>query len=174
VAEHFHFEPKLGFEPTHARCTQQDIADLESKIGFPLVEDYRTFLEEWNGGMFRDGASFLLQDFLDDEDACDWGNVSEMFGLYDGTDGFDLRQASSGYGFRDDVPPEYIVIGHDFALAQVCISVGGNDRGRVYYWDPGEAWPTRNAPPQGRQGLRPVAPSFVRFWDQLVERQRWE
>jgi hypothetical protein len=174
VAEHFHFEPKLAFERTHPPCSREDIVDLESKIGFPLPDDYRAFLEEWNGGFFRELASFLLQDCLDEDDPCDWGDVTEMFGLYDATDGFDLRQASGGYGFREDVPAEYIVIGHAFRWPQVCISIAGDDRGQVYYWDPGEPWPARTATPRGRAGLRPVAPSFVRFWDQLVERQRWE
>lgn len=162
-----HFAAKFEFQAAYAACSPALLDEFEASLAPGcLPADYRDFLLQWNGGRFSPSlkVGFPLQD-QDDEDDC--GRVFHFFGLFDPAHNFDLRLASNGYGFRQAVPSAYIAIGDDDHWDQVCISTNGSDVGCVYWWTPGEPWPSEQAPT--RRFLRPVAASFLEFWDSLFE-----
>jgi hypothetical protein len=147
-----HYMAKCGFEASHGKCNVEVLAEFERNLpGNRLPDDYREFIQEWNGGGFGDIVFFPLQDGEDD-----FGSTNKLYGLFDSTDQFDLRNCSTSYGFRTAVPLKYIAIG-GLSWDLLCISVD--------LWQPGEPWPEH--PPTTRF-LRPVAARFRDFWDALT------
>lgn len=154
------YPAKFGFHSKYPTCDPRVLEEFERSLpGGALPAPYREFLLEWNGGEFEDSLGFPLKD---SEDEDDFGRIYHFHGLFDPSDGFDLRKSSEGYGFRSDVPDSYIAIGDDHSLNRICLSVFGNDVGSVYWWTPGEPWPKQSEPT--RDFLRPVTSSFQEFW----------
>lgn len=155
------YRDKLGFRSTNGPLQDVVLEQFELQLAVPLPQDYREFLQQRNGGVFDDDATFPFKDQEDDEDN---GKLVMLAGLFDPNRNNDLRRLSLSYGFRSNVPSNYIAIGDSAGWDMWCISIGGTDCGSVHYWQPGEPWP--KDPPSSRF-LRRCADSFTEFWNGL-------
>jgi hypothetical protein len=158
------FGQKFGLCARSTICQETDVVAFEKALHRELPVDYRNFLLKWNYCQFDRLVGFPLLDSLDEFGT---GNIRLFFGLFEPGHIEDLRRSGEGYGFNKCVPGEYLAIGSGESWDTVCISLGGDDFGHIYWWEPGEPWKPGDT--QTRQFLRPVAGSFSDFWNVLFD-----
>lgn len=104
------------------KATKQMIDDFEKQIGFKLIDDYKQFLYEYNGGTSKDGYSTFFVEELSEEIPLD-----VLFGVVDDAD-FDLKDWNDEY--KDDLLPNTIITGAGFIVLINSLEDMG-----IYYWD---------------------------------------
>ncbi len=171
------FPAKFGFRSILAPCLPEDIAAAEQQLRMKLPVDYRAFLEEWNGGSF---ASFPKGDdfegspavpFVNDVD--EFGAVGWLYGVGPHWTSAHLLDNRDGYAFRERVPDNIIAIGEETRAPKLCISMAGDDSGKIYYWDPGVDFEEGDNV-QTYDYLNLVADCFEECWQKLlVPRAIW-
>jgi hypothetical protein len=106
------------------------IEEVESRLGVKLPEGYVSFLRKQNG-------SYLEENFLPDTEA----SVRYLYsaGSNDHEHIDDLVSIARQYspeGEADDViARDFLPIGEDEGGNLICLKIGGDDRGGVYFWD---------------------------------------
>jgi hypothetical protein len=115
--------------------TVNDLNAFEGKIGYPLPEEYRNFLLKHNGGRPIKPAYFYYQQRLPDGDIMPSSAQIEMFtGLAaHSTGGLEWKVEN----FRDRIPKNLLPIASESTGSAICISLDGEDKGKVYLWDMG-------------------------------------
>jgi len=98
-----------------------------------LPLDYRNFLIRFNHAFFQDVVYFKSLESLYPERPTMEGVVSTFYGFRESKRSGDLRFAAET--FADDLPPGLIPIGDNLLGDQLCLSVAGEHRGRIYFWD---------------------------------------
>lgn len=103
----------------------KDIDIFEERIGTKLPSDYREFILKNNGG------SPIAENLkgLDDEDYM----VDHFYGFHMNYKVYDLHNAYTTYS--DRIPPQFIPVGCDPGGNQFCLGIGGDHRGKVYFWE---------------------------------------
>jgi len=153
---------KFGFRSILAPCSQEDLAEIENEFNSSLPLDYRQFLETWNGGTFTefDSPGFFLND--------KFVIVGLLFGA--GPVQCDVHLLSSetrqGYDFDERVPSNFLAIGAGIQAQFACISMFGQNTGKIFYWDPGVP-AEENGNKQTEEHLHLVAENFAEFWQLL-------
>ncbi len=99
---------------------------FERKIGTRLPEEYRQFLIEYNGGK-PSPCDFRISE-KEREDS-----LHHFYGLHDGPVYLNLEQAYESYKAR--VPTTMIPFADDPAGNAICIGIGSNDTGKIFFWD---------------------------------------
>ncbi|MGB1252292.1 MAG: SMI1/KNR4 family protein, partial [Candidatus Promineifilaceae bacterium] len=102
---------------------------LERKIGCVLPEDYRVFLNQFGRIAFRGHATVPIHTLKPTQK----GIVSVLFGFSTNPQSYDIRHEFQNYANR--IPSNLLPIGADPGGNLFCISVTGNDKGIVYFWD---------------------------------------
>ncbi|TYQ17704.1 UNVERIFIED_CONTAM: SUKH superfamily protein [Acetivibrio alkalicellulosi] len=108
------------------KATKQMIDDFEKLIGFTLMDDYKKFLNTYNGGTSNSVYSTFWVEALSEDIPLD-----VLFGLVDDVD-FDLRDWNDEY--KDDLLPNTIIIGRAPGAGFIVLINNTEDSG-VYYWD---------------------------------------
>jgi cell wall assembly regulator SMI1 len=107
----------------------EDIRQIEAEIGLTLPPDYVDFLTHYGG--FAPGLyavfSFQRLNAVYDESMAD-----VFYGVLPGN-GYDLIGSYREYKGR--MPHNLIPIASDPGPGEICLSVDGEDKGAVYYWD---------------------------------------
>jgi hypothetical protein len=102
------------------------ISNFEKEIGFPLPEDYRSFLKKTNGGKVNKQVFFvedLEQDIL----------LDALFGINTSRSrALELRHWINE--FKEDLQEKTLIIGTDPGGRFITYITAGEDKG-VYYWD---------------------------------------
>lgn len=132
----------------------------ENEWGVRLPEDYRRFLLQYNGG-WPEPDSFKFKD-------SDKGSSVQAFfgikGQYDLLD--EVRR------YRRRLPERLFPIAIDPGGNRVCISVVGDDTGKIYFWDHEmSADAEQGETPDTVDNIVPIADSFDEFLDGLHELQ---
>lgn len=138
------------------------IQDFERSIGIQLPDDYRSFLEQYNGGR-PEPERFRMR--WHDQDLArrfPYDDVDFLYGIDRGRphDLFIWWQC-----FQDRVPKDTIPIGNDPGPNMILLGVSGTRRGHVLFWVSGEEVEEGDEPDDRNVGF--VAPSFTAFLDSL-------
>ncbi|MBD2800046.1 SMI1/KNR4 family protein [Xenorhabdus sp. M] len=103
------------------------ISDFEQKIGSSLPNEYRLFLEKYNGG-YPEPSSFQ---FFDSDNIEDGSSVDRFLSL--GCEKYhDLNQYFINY--KDRIPPNFLPIAHDPGGNLILISLN-HDKPAIFFWD---------------------------------------
>jgi hypothetical protein len=157
----------LGIEPsdgeTFQAVAQKDMEEIESTIGQPLPEQYRSFLGAYGRSNFTSEVN------------CTPDSEPLYFGWFFGKDELLLAIES----LRDTLPGTIIPIAEDGGGNVFCLGVAGNDAGRVYFHNHNLGWRSEAArltqaglpvPADIRyRTVHPVAASFDEFILQMSE-----
>lgn len=142
------------------RIEEATVLRFESELGTHLPGDYRAFLLQHNGGVPE------TNDF--DLPSGGGSGVNLFYGLSGLTDPVqpsDLRAERKRMVGR--VPGHILPIGDAEGGNLVCISLSGQDRGAVYFWDHEEEAEEEESP--SYQNLFKLADNFSDFWKNLRE-----
>lgn len=163
------YAKKFGFRSILAPALQEDIDKVESEWGVRLPSEYTDFLREWNGGVFCDERDPIF----------DTGeNYRELVLLYGvgpyPAEGVHLLSQSSqeGYGFRERVPDRFLAIGHGQPFEKICMSIKGEDKGKIFFWYPGGEIRETDVPTM--EFLSLIGDDFFDFWNKLIKGGTYE
>ncbi len=105
----------------------EDIKQFENQISYSLPDDYIDFLLDYAGfALAYTFASFYRPEELDQV------YVEVFYGFLPG-DSYDLIYTYDVY--KDRMPNDLIPIARDSGGGEICLSVNGDNKGAVYYWD---------------------------------------
>lgn len=105
--------------------TDLQLERVEKEVGFPLPDQYKEFLKQYNGG-YPDPDAFL---FLDKSD----GSSVDRFLSLDAGEDDDLFVYLKRYAGR--TPSDMMPIAHDPGGNLVLIGLSDSNRGQVFFWD---------------------------------------
>lgn len=150
----------MAIELTHSRepLNEEDIAKLEILLGISLPIPYKNFLLSHNGGHPK-LAGFYIQN-----------NPSDNHGLIDyflcikEKDIYNLLTWIKRY--KNRIPSDLIPIAVDPGGNLVCLTVTGNNIGKIYFWDHEEEADEGETP--GYANIYPIANSFDEFVGSLI------
>ncbi len=132
---------------------------IEQLWGFQLPLEYRKFLLEKNGGIPK-----LTRFWFKNKE--DGSCVSSFFGIVkDFNDNLLLKQKYSG----DRVPNNTLPIARDVYGNFILLSVKGEDRGKIYFWDHEQEADTDRGEAPNYSNLTLIADSFEEFVEGLSE-----
>ena len=140
------------------KLIEEDIIDLERKLGHKIPADYKQFLLDYNGGDpkpdchdVQDAERTMIGDFIGIRSFYSIGgpeNESEYIKSCEETGGLvkytkeDWIKVKECYSiewnydcFRRRMPENFLPVGCDEGGNQVCISLYGEDEGTIWYWD---------------------------------------
>jgi hypothetical protein len=138
--------------------TEQDLAVFEAKIGQRFPDDYRQFLKQYNGGR-PEPRSFSEQNGK----PC---SSVHYFLSVNGKEFVDMIEEIRSYAGR--LPTRFTPIAYDSFGNVICLSMSGDDRGAVYFWDhEREADETEGESPETIGNVTLIANSFSEFLDGL-------
>jgi hypothetical protein len=155
-----HQEDKPRVQPT-----QEDILRIEREIKSELPDNYTDFLINY-GGFVCKGYCYPLSS----ESKAALAIVNVFFGYL--TDGYDLLDAWHTYKDEEDLrmPRSFLPIATDPGGNMFCLSLFGEDEGKVYFWDHElEEMPEPGEEP-GYSNVTLLANSFDEFIDSLTLR----
>ena len=159
------FEEKFGFRSILAPPQEEDIAKVEKELGAKFPVGYRAFLAQWNGGIFRVDPPSVQYDGEDDSALAD---VTLLFGVGPHRNSAHILAHTNrtGLDFSKRVPRNILAIGNGQGSERFCISLEGEDLGRIYLWQPLEDWEEGESV-QTYEYLIPVAKNFEEFWGKI-------
>jgi hypothetical protein len=123
----------VKFSDAYKNATQNEIELLEKKLGYPLLDQYKHFLLEHNGGRPTPAEVNYQQP---DRNELSSTVIQFFFGIYDQGDIYDLSSNSvEGDGdYMGRMPPHFLPIAIDVFGNLFCISLSGNDIGKIFFW----------------------------------------
>ncbi len=132
----------------------ESIEDLEEHLGFQLPNDYKEFLNDYNGGTAKIRYSrFFVEDLNQDI------SLDVLFGI-DVKKTFDLRACHEE--FEEDMVPGSLIIGDDPGSGLIVL-ITDNENDGVYYWDHSFYFPQSGE----EENTYKIADSFKDFIDGL-------
>lgn len=155
----------------HGPASETLIVSLESHIGFPLPEDYKTFLREHNGGHPEPNAFYFVNEFDDREEDIvdcffplrdiDCGEMANVT-LEDLPDwpvrcAWDDLQSDYRNIYEQQPERQVLPIGTDGSSNYIAILLEGDDVGSIVFFEHEMA------------RVSPLADSFDAFLEQLHE-----
>lgn len=120
-----------------AAPSQSDLARLETNLGAPLPSEYRYVLSRWTGGLLGD-EDYHVESLL--LEASPWG-VSvdpELFNPL--LSGHPCSLEEGFLAHRARLPRGVLPIASDAGGNQICLDVGGESPGSVWFWDHEQRW----------------------------------
>lgn len=142
--------------PTHAPLSEEVIAQFEGRFSISLPDSYRHFLLAHNGGK-------PIPKRFDTEDGKVGSMVARFFPMFDDEDDA-LEDEYTDITLEGVIPKNLMPIAIDPAENRILLSIGGNDRGAVYYW----SWDEEPDPATcSYRYMRRIAASFDGFLSRL-------
>lgn len=141
------------FEHPGKKISVRNLDALEKRLGVCLPDDYRSFLLTIDGGRPRKRDTFRIGKH----------NASLLDVLYS------VRHEDEEYTlermrlvFDDRIPEDLLPIGEDQGGSQICLGIGKENYGKVFFWDMEyeDEQPTYD-------NVYPIADSFGEFLDSL-------
>ena len=106
--------------------SKKEIFDFEKKYDLHLPDDYRSFLEEFNGGISKEHKTFHIDKLNADIE------LDSLYGINQEKEwldiGFWMEQ------FADELPENSVIIGGDVSDSMIVLLNSENEKG-VFYWD---------------------------------------
>jgi hypothetical protein len=149
---------QLTMYDTERPLSPKDLEELERRLSISLPVAYRAWLLKHNGGQPVPGGFRYKHETGPYTD----GNVAWFFAVYEGQ--FEnFERTYRAYKVLSRRFPENLVpIARDGSGNYICLSFGGSDAGKVYFWDHEEE---PASPSYGNCHL--IADSFDEFIDGL-------
>ncbi len=121
---------KINITKSKKKLDQASLLALEHKLGIALPEDYRDFILQYNGGQPKSCVfSYKGVDGFKSQSVINWFHA-----IYDGEEN-NFESTYLFYAENGRIPPNIAPIASDPGGNMICISISGNDRGMVYFWD---------------------------------------
>lgn len=114
--------------------TEQQVAELESRLGVELPEDYRQYLLEFNGGVFEE------PEILSPDKNCPRRGLEVMFGVESKLDGTRLGEPWQIALFDDNDPLIALPIGDTAFGDLIILATGPENRGVIYFKQASGGW----------------------------------
>jgi len=114
--------------------TEQQVAELESRLGVELPEDYRQYLLEFNGGVFED------PEILSPEDGFPQRGLEVMYGVDSQLDGTRLGEPWQIALFDDNDPLIALPIGDTAFGDLIILATATENRGVIYFKQASGGW----------------------------------
>lgn len=108
--------------------TSEDIKQIESELGYSLPNDYVEFLINYGGFAFN---CYVIYPLLEPCPIGDMQGLDVFFGVLP-NDTYDI--IGRYQGLKDRIPSNFLPIARDGMGNHVCLSVNGDDKGYVYFW----------------------------------------
>jgi hypothetical protein len=108
--------------------TEDQLADVEQRIGVVFPDDYRRFILEFNGGYFDDPVIRPV------EEACPEVILACLSGIGASHEYAELGEPSTLSLFDDNDPPKIVPIGYTIMGGLILLDTApGEGRGAIYY-----------------------------------------
>ena len=153
---------KIEKDPDRPKVGKRRLAQFERDTGLSLPDDYRAFLLKHNGGTPVD-ARFEIPALREDA----------LVGVFYGVDYPDADLAEELEQWGDEMPPGFLLIGHDPGGAFLVMGTAGEHAGGVYFWDHQH----RALRSTAAENTYPLAGSFAAFTASLKPNDgpsRWD
>jgi cell wall assembly regulator SMI1 len=131
-----------------------DIRRLENRLGVKLPEEYRAFLEKYNGG--RPNAKYFLVVGFDNEPR----QILDFYGIDD-----PIESCRLDWNFEvlfGRMPNGFFPIACEDGGNIICLSLAAKSYGNIFYWDHDE-----ESQPATYVNVYKVADTFKEFFDGL-------
>lgn len=149
---------KIEVDEAFDKLTEADILQFEIKWGIILPPDYKQFLLKNNGG--KPNPNKFKVDIRGFENC---SRVRCFFGIHK-NDKHDLSEHIQRY--KHMLPTNLLPIASEIASDLICLSVNGNDYGKIYFWD--SNWIVTDRVPD-YSNVHFLANSLLEFFDKLFE-----
>lgn len=136
-----------------------DITDVERELGVSLPDDYRRFLQVYNGGSPEPNFFPIIGDSSDDH-----GILQKFFCIQPGNYNNLVDYAKR---FQGRVPPELLPIARDPGGNLICLAITGANKGKVYLWDHEEEVEEGEIP--GYDNIYLITDSFDSLLNSLID-----
>ena len=158
-------------EGTKDQLTDSDIEKYTNELNINLPEDYKNYLLKYNGGHpIKDGYPMI--ECIDNDPNDNNGDIAWFYAIYDGEHNNFLKAHYRFKIWQKRMPDELIPIGRGSGGDKICISVKGNNYGKVYFWDHEQEAYEGEEPDYSNVHL--IANSFADFINSLYETQLLE
>jgi hypothetical protein len=114
-------------EPILPPVSDSQIDRFENDHGISLPLAYRRFLRSTNGGQPHSYTSFVIPEVGEEV------LLGVLYGICDGQYGVSLGAMLAE--FKDSLPEEYIPIGEDPGGNQLLLTLSGDHKDGIFYWD---------------------------------------
>lgn len=143
----------ISIENSKKQLTLEELEKTESRLGFKFPIDYKDFLLKHNGGTPKPNTFIFIEKSIQSNSLVDFFHA-----IYDaGSDG-NLELDYNYFRSSSRIPPNIVPIAGDPFGNFICLSVAGNDKGKMYFWD-------HESEPQNSsyENLSLIADSFTKF-----------
>lgn len=151
-----------------------DLLKLQKSFGYSLPKDYTLFLQNYGGGSFARPVVAPIQEPKSPHETTVGPGV--FFGFYRKSEGefhdYDIRENLADY--EDRMPPHMLPVGEDPGGNLICVSCGGNDFGKVYFWDHEEEERPEEGKDCGYSNLSLLAADFKTFISNLKKNPNYD
>lgn len=113
------------------KINNKELSDLESKLNITFPNDFKEFLLQNNGGIPNPNVF----DFINRDGYNANSFVHYFYAVYDGNDYDSLESNYLLYSSEKRLPSNIIPIAGDAFGNLICISISGDDYGKIYFWD---------------------------------------
>lgn len=145
---------------SYSPVSEETLTAHEAQWGYTLPADYRLFLRTYNGGE-PEPSIFKFKD------KSGGSNLRALLGI-NGSKHDDTQDYMRTY--TDRLPTRFHPIGYDSGGNVICISVAGDDRGKIYFWDHElEADPDEDMHPDTTENITLISDSFTDLIKTLLD-----
>jgi cell wall assembly regulator SMI1 len=128
--------PMPTMHDTKQALSSEDIDAVEQRLGIKLPGDYRAWLLKHNGGRPEPaGFRYKLKTGLYTDSAVAW-----FLAIHDGRFS-NFERETRWRKAQNRLPGELVAIARDPFGNLICMSFGGADKGKIYFWDHEEEGP---------------------------------
>lgn len=121
---------KINITKSKKQLDPASLLALEHKLRITLSKDYRDFILHNNGGQPKPCVfSYKGVDGFESQSVINWFHA-----IYDGEEN-NFESTYLFYSENGRIPPSVVPIASDPGGNMICMSISGNDRGMVYFWD---------------------------------------
>lgn len=121
---------KINITKSKKRLDQASVLALENKLGITLPKDYRDFIFHYNGGQPESCVfNYKGVDGFESQSVINWFHA-----IYDGEEN-NFESTYLFYTENGRIPQNIAPIASDPGDNMICMSLSGNDRGMIYFWD---------------------------------------
>lgn len=153
---------ELEITPIAGSISESAIRDFEENIGMPFPPDYREFMLKYNGG---DPLKCVFK--FQDATGPYSDSIIRYFFAFSDDYNESIKHNHEIYTLADRVPKNILPIAEDPGGNIVCLSLAGDDVGKVYFWDHEQEGLTEAS--STYENLELIANSFTEFVDGLEE-----
>jgi len=153
-------------ERTKDQLADSDIRNVEKELNIKFPEDYKQHLLKHNGGHPIKNRYPMIE-CIDNDPNNNTADIDWFLAIYDGEYDNFLKDYNTFKIWQKRMPDELIPIGCGSGGDQICISVKGNNYGKVYFWN--HDWECEEGEEPDYSNVHLIANSFTEFINSLYQ-----